>query len=120
MGNAKITHLHFVRAGQHDVFRLDVQVDDPLFMSGSQCRRALCRDRQKLIQSEVVIETPSKSLSIDELHDDKHFTGFFDDVFDLRDIAVVEKYGSAGFGHKTLSVIFSVPEPRGDALYRDR
>ena len=63
--------------------------------------RTLQRNRQKLRRTDLFRQPFAQSLSLDELHDEKHFSLLLDHVVDGGDVGMVEGRGTPAFVQKT-------------------
>jgi hypothetical protein len=98
LGDAEVEHLHAALAGQHDVGRLQVAVDDALLV-GRRKRVGQCdADLAHLVGREAAGAHPRRQVfSLDQLHrDEAEATGLLDRV-DRHDMGVVERGDGLGF-----------------------
>ena len=84
-------------AGEHDVFRLDVAVEDALVVGGGEGGRGLRRDAAELVGRDGAGEAGTEGFSLDVLHDEVDFAVVSEDVVDGGDARMVERGGALAF-----------------------
>jgi hypothetical protein len=90
LGQPEIDHLHHAIGPQHDVFRLDVAMDDPRVVRRQQCAGDLSRDAARLGCSDRAAHARPKRLPVDHLRRDVVMVAGGPDVIDDRDIRMIE------------------------------
>lgn len=76
---------------QHDIFRLDVAVNDPALVSRRQGPRHLRGDRNGLADRDrAAIQTRAQRFAFDELGDDERPAAVVAEIVDDENVRVVE------------------------------
>ena len=93
---SKIEDLTAAIAGQEDVARLDVAMDDPLLVSGPQTIAHLNTNVQQLIDWKSFAfchsrEAVAERLSFQQLHNDEGLTLMFPKFVNVADVGMVER-----------------------------
>ena len=115
-GDPEIEDLHPVRGREHNVFRLDVAVDNPLLMSRVQTLGTLDSNGQELGETaRLRLDAPPQSSAFDVLHHEKDFALVFEHVINRGNVRMVQRRGALGFLQKSLSVLV-ILELRGHPL----
>ena len=100
---AEIEDLHVTIGPNHDVFGLDVPVDDAGRVRGGERPRDLSTDLQRRRQRLRALDERPQRLSIDQLLDDEQLTGRrFTDFVDRDDVGVVEGGSGARLAKESL------------------
>ena len=92
LGDAEVHHLDLAEAGDGDVVRLQVAVDDVVGMGRADRREELLGDVERLVDGHaaLVLEDRAERLALDELHDDEERLVVLVEVVDAHDARVVE------------------------------
>ena len=102
-GEAEIENLHVAISPDHDVFGLDVTVDDAGCVCGRERPCDLATDLQRRRQRLRTLDERAQRLSIDKLLDDEQLTRRrFTDFVDRDDVGVVEGGGGARLAQESL------------------
>ena len=98
-GNAKISHLNGSVLQKHDVLRLNIPVDDPLFMGALQCHQDLAGKMHCLLPTDgaLLLDILLQGDAINELHDDILNLVAEADIINLHNIGVIEHRNRLGF-----------------------
>ena len=91
-GETKVEHLHRAVSPHLDVGRLQIAVDDALFMSGFERFSDLPRDRQCLVEGNRAPRDPLRqNLAVNELHHQRRDAIRFFDAVDRGDVRMIER-----------------------------
>ncbi len=89
-GDAEVENLHPVAGGNHDVFGLDVAVNDAFFVRGLQSLAALSGNGEEFIGGDRLFKAVTQGLAFDVLHYYPKFAGVLDDVVDGAHVGMIE------------------------------
>jgi hypothetical protein len=112
----EIADLQAARMCQHDVFGLDVVMNQTCVVGGHKSVRALGCDAQKFLKRPRLAHARAESRSLHEFHHQKQFTLMFDYIMNVRDVFIVELGGSFGFLDQEFAVLRVGTQRRGDAF----
>jgi hypothetical protein len=85
--------LNLVFRCQHDVFGLDVAVQDALLVGGGEGLTPLDGSFQKLARPQRLFQTLAERAAFDVFHHQQQFTFFLQDVVDASNMGMVERGG---------------------------
>jgi hypothetical protein len=103
---AEVENLDAAIFGQHDVFRLEVAVNDAGGVRGGQAVGDLRGDFEQLAGRDGLAgEQRAERFALDEFADDVLLAGFNADVVNGNDVGVVERGNGAGFALKAAAQI---------------
>ncbi len=93
LGDPEVHHLDLADAGDVDVVRLQVAVDDLVAVSGADGREQLLGDVERLVDGHppLVLEGGAERLALDELHHDEEGFAVLVEVVDADDARVVQR-----------------------------
>ena len=104
LGQAEIEHLNLVARREHDVFRLDVAMNDAACVRFVQGVGNLCRNRERLAQIwQLALEPRSQSFPFNVLKDYEAVVALLPDLVDSAYIRVIESGCGLGLSQQTLS-----------------
>src|SRR5260370_31887857 len=106
LGHAEIQDLHSLRGCEHDVFRLDVAVDDALLMRGPQTFGALDCNIQEFLNANRFLHALPQGDTLDVLHHQEDLSFVFHYVVNCGDVAVIDRGTALRFFQKSLPVAF--------------
>jgi hypothetical protein len=110
LGEAEVEKLHLTGmrpgGGKHDVFRLDVAVEDALVMRGGESGGCLDGDAAKLLGGHGARQAGAEGFALDVLHDKPGFAAFGEDIVDGGDAGMVESGGALAFVKKAAALGF--------------
>ena len=107
-GDAEVHHLHRTVAGDHDVRRLDVAVDDALLVGKIQGSAHICHHAEGPVDLHraVHFDDVTQGVTLDDFHDDVRQRtlgrGFFALVVDRDDRRMIEGRRVLGFASEPL------------------
>ncbi len=93
-------------AGEHDVFRLDVAVEDAFVVRGGEGGGGFGGDAAELGLGDGAGEPGAEGFALDVLHDEVDFAGVGEDVVDGGDAGMVERGGALALVEEALAVGF--------------
>ena len=117
---AEVEHLNPALRRQHDVFRLDVTVENPLLMRGVQAFKSLSRQFEKFLGSEALMaqhDGPQRR-AFDVFHDEEDLTLFLNDVVNAGYVRVIQCRRLLCLSKKSATVTLVLLQPRSHALDR--
>jgi hypothetical protein len=98
LGQAEVEQLHHPVAGQEDVLRLEVAVDDAPLVGGGEAVRDLGRQLDRLAHGQgAPLQTRPQRLALQKLGDEEGLALVGPDVVDDEDVGVGELAGRSGF-----------------------
>ena len=114
---AEVEHLHAAVAGDHDVGRLDVAVDDAARVRGARARRRFCTRNSSAFahRQRPVREQPVERRAIHQLHRDERDAVVFVDLVDRDDVGMVERGGGTAPPARTGVAVRRRPSRRAAA-----
>ncbi len=94
-GDPEVGHLDPAVAGEKDVARLDVAMDEPARVRGGKRPRGLGDDARGLARREGAAATEDRRqvLAVDEFHDDEGAGRVLSEVVDRDDVGMVQRRG---------------------------
>ena len=116
---AEVEDLHLTGRCEHDVFRLDIAMNDAVLMSGHEGLGALQGDIEELLQSERVAQTLAQSFARDVFHNQKDFLALLKDVIDGGNVRIVEAGGALGLAEEAAAANGVVAQGGSHALEGD-
>src|SRR5204863_10069940 len=92
-GNAEVQNFDSALRRNHDIFRLDVAVEDSLFMRRVHAFESLCGDPEKLVWNVTLVglKHGPQRRALDVLHNEEDLSLFFDYVIDASNVGVIER-----------------------------
>jgi len=98
LGDAEVHHLDLADAGDGDVVRLEVAVDDVVGVGGADRGEELLGYVERLVDSHpaLVLEDRAERLALDELHHDEERLPVLVEVVDAHDARVVQRGDGRG------------------------
>ena len=98
LGQAEVEDLHAAFAGEEDVLRLEVAVDDALVVRGREPARDLDRVVDRLARRHRrPVDSRAERFALEQLGDDYGAPSWRADVVDREDVGMVEHPGGARF-----------------------
>ena len=123
LGEPEVEHLHRAIRGQEDVGRLQVAVDNALFVSDVERLRDLPSDRQRIGNRDPAParrgDQVGERLPVDELHHQRAGGARFLETMDVRDIRMIERRKDLRFALEPRETIAITGEQVGQDLDRD-
>ena len=116
---AEVEDLHLTGGGEHDVFRLDIAMNDAVRMSGYEGLGALQGDFEELLQSKRAAQTLAQGFALDVFHDQEDVLALLEDVVDSGDMRIVEAGGALGLVEEAAAGGRVVAQGRSHALEGD-
>src|SRR5258706_2049013 len=103
--HAKIQNLDLPGGRKHDVFRLDIPVEDAAIMGGNKSFSALTRDMQKFLELNGPRQALPQRLPFHELHDEKELVLRLQEIVDRSHTRLIAHLRRAlRFLHETAAV----------------
>ena len=107
-GHAEVDHFHDVIVPDHDVFRLDVAVNEPHLVGRRQRRADGDDDVERLDQAQrPVLQPLAETLAVDVLGGDEANRAVDTDVMDGHDVRVIDDRGVVRFEEQLLARLFA-------------
>jgi hypothetical protein len=90
--------------GEHDVFRLDVTMEDAPVVRSGESGGELAANAAELIEGERSREPRPECFALDVLHDEVDLAAFGEDIVDGGDAGVVKRGGALAFKQEALAI----------------
>ena len=104
LGHAKVQDLHLPGIGEHDIFRLDVAMNDAVLMRSRQRLRTLCRDSEKLLERHRPPQTLPQGLAFHVFQDQEYLALLFQNIEHRGYVRIAEAGCVLGFFEETAPV----------------
>ncbi len=120
LGETEVQDLHVAVRAQHDVFRLDVAVDDAGGVGGDERAGDLRRHVERFAHAEGGARQPlAQRLALDVFGDDELRAVHLPDLVDGEDVRMIEGRGGARLLPEALYLVFVMREVFGQELQGD-
>jgi len=118
-GDSEVEQLDLAGSGEHDVFRLDIAVENAFGMRGAQSVDALEGDGEEAIEGHRGAKLFAQGGAGDKLHDEQDVVLLFDHVVDGGDVGVTEGRGALAFAEEEAAILGGILVAREHALDSD-
>ena len=117
---AEVENLHRAVGAHFDIRRLQIAVNDALFVRGFERLGDLLRDGQRLVERDRAPRDALRQvLALDELHHQRGDAPTFFEPVDARDVRMVQRGEGLGFAREPRQAVGIMRERFGQDLDRD-
>src|SRR5579864_3534116 len=113
---AEVEHFDLAGGGKHDVFRLDIAVNDAVFVSGDEGLGALHGNFEELLEGERLAEALAQGLTLDIFHDQKNVPALFKSIVEGGNVGVIEAGSADSFAEEAATCGGIVAQGRSHAF----
>ena len=103
-GHAEIQNFYIAGGREHDVFRLDIAVNDPLPMGRYQCFRALGSNGKEFLQRQRLPQALAKILPFDVFKNEEYLAMLLEHVVHGCHVSVTEARRPFSFFEEAVAI----------------
>ena len=104
LGDTEVQNFDLSFVGKHDIFRLDVAVNNALLVGGYQSFGALDGDGEEFVQGQRLAQALTQVLAFHILQNQEYLALLFKNIVDSGDVRIAEAGCAFGFFEKTMAV----------------